>query len=503
MQKVIMKGMIAALIMCIAIIAQVKADSFSGQLWNKYRVSLIKIFHQRFPSLSGGVPVDNTILSVLTDPDEANWATSRYHLQETFAKYPMKWSSRFAYQPMTADGTIPALYKKATLMCKDPAEFTRSGKAPKDTFYGKLSSKWDEKGTTLGQFMNTVRAGRAPKLHFIVEESKGTTITPLPWGRSTPPITHAGSFVKQIQTKTNADNEFVEDSHDEAPMQNQELSETTLWRRRRRRRRPPPPPPKPIVIKSQKFKMDFQSTGFAGIRVEPSPTWFSRNWIRAHRTCMNPLTNRNGRFSVIPRVAWVAYKPKIKLTLSKTEWENTRRIWNAKSTIGLLVGGSLFRHSRYRNAVRNDKEMWNTLSEEQRALYSDDSMAAFHSDNVVFHVEKREVKADNELSNGGQAGGQPGGDEVTFTVQTDIVDTASFTHKTKVRLAEDDEEPIISNNKELSETMWWRRRRRRRRPPPPPPPPKKIYEQVYHVNFASNSPFPEILAVTGEKVASI
>eukprot|EP00817_Percolomonadidae_sp_ATCC50343_P001703 CAMPEP_0117428334 /NCGR_PEP_ID=MMETSP0758-20121206/8076_1 /TAXON_ID=63605 /ORGANISM="Percolomonas cosmopolitus, Strain AE-1 (ATCC 50343)" /LENGTH=264 /DNA_ID=CAMNT_0005214655 /DNA_START=740 /DNA_END=1534 /DNA_ORIENTATION=+ len=264
--------------------------------------------------------------------------------------------------------------------------------------------------------------------------------------------------------------------------------------------------------------MDFRAQGLTGIQVRPG-AWFDVNFIRQNKRCMAPYIAPHKALSLIPKVAWVAYKPHIKLTLSKTEWTKVQTYWKNPKTIGMTIGGSLFRHRNYRKFIKSDKDVWGALSEEQQAFYNDESLEDQHNDDVSFHVETREKTLNDE-------------DEVTFAVEEaaaedeeELRDSASFNQRTVTRVIHDDEELVHQNTQ--SESLWFRRgkrgyadneiknqlslqtdsqwlfRRRRRRRRRPPPPPKKIYEKVYTVHFKSNSPFPEIIGVTSQKVQHI
>eukprot|EP00817_Percolomonadidae_sp_ATCC50343_P002738 CAMPEP_0117428830 /NCGR_PEP_ID=MMETSP0758-20121206/8450_1 /TAXON_ID=63605 /ORGANISM="Percolomonas cosmopolitus, Strain AE-1 (ATCC 50343)" /LENGTH=446 /DNA_ID=CAMNT_0005215403 /DNA_START=55 /DNA_END=1395 /DNA_ORIENTATION=- len=442
----------------------------------------------RFPAKSQGASLDSTIFSILTVPDEAKWLSSKYDLQEVFASHPVEWDSQFDYVSRTSDMKIPELYKKGLLQCKAAAQFVAFNKAKVDHFNGRKSYPWIEKGETLASFMANVRSGRAGKVHFVVQERSGAMTINSPWGRSTTPLNKAGPFVAQFTPELMKTLYNSKSDDDEFNSQ----SDSQLFFRRRRRRRAPPPPTV-IHIKSEKFHMDFKSNGLTGISIAPGK-WFDVNWIRSNKQCLNSLIARGRPLALIPKVAWVAFQPHITLKVSHTEWQRIKTLWNNPMTVGLAVGGNFFRQRNYRKALMADEKAFASLSKERQEFYADDAMANHHADEVEFNVETREK-----------------------TVLSELKDTATFNRKTITRIVHDDEEDLVNANSAVasenqfvledeevqSESMGWRRRRRRRRAPPPPPPPKKIYEKVYTVTLKSTSPYPEIIAVTSQKVASL
>eukprot|EP00817_Percolomonadidae_sp_ATCC50343_P003060 CAMPEP_0117427230 /NCGR_PEP_ID=MMETSP0758-20121206/7129_1 /TAXON_ID=63605 /ORGANISM="Percolomonas cosmopolitus, Strain AE-1 (ATCC 50343)" /LENGTH=242 /DNA_ID=CAMNT_0005212761 /DNA_START=567 /DNA_END=1291 /DNA_ORIENTATION=+ len=223
--------------------------------------------------------------------------------------------------------------------------------------------------------------------------------------------------------------------------------------RRRRRSAAPQPVVKPILVKSQRFKMIFKAKGLAGISVRPG-NWLDTNVVNSVRGQTCSANTMNG-IGYLPQIAWVAYQPYIKLEISASAWETYKKIWDAKNTIGLTVGNMLFRHANFKKAVLADK----SFPRHARMLYEDDAALEYQGDEVIFKIEEREVSQADE-------------EEALITSQSENL-----------------EMPEV-----MSEGLF--RRRRRSAPPPPPPPPKKIYEKVYTVELISNLPKPETIAVT-------
>eukprot|EP00818_Percolomonas_sp_WS_P002143 CAMPEP_0117441162 /NCGR_PEP_ID=MMETSP0759-20121206/3490_1 /TAXON_ID=63605 /ORGANISM="Percolomonas cosmopolitus, Strain WS" /LENGTH=478 /DNA_ID=CAMNT_0005233003 /DNA_START=151 /DNA_END=1587 /DNA_ORIENTATION=- len=458
-------------------LASADRDLFLGeQLWAKYQVSLIKILQHKFPKLSAGVPQTNTILSIVSDPMDAQWYKSKFHLNEEFALYAPKYSSKFDYISMAGDRTIPKMYEKMLMTCKNPKAFMAFRNSPKDSFPNKGATQsypWEEPKESLSSFVKRIKSSKNYAVHFIVEENKGQTSINSPWFKKTGPVTHAGGFVKEVQKENKDDDLLI--LTDEDVIGQQQDEDSFLFGRRRRRSAPVKI--QTVVIKSQKFKVDFQAKGITGITLRPGK-WFDKNVLRSCKSKLSAYFGKNGKMPCIPQIAWVAYQPHVTVELSESEWHKYQHAWKNPRTIGLSFGGVLFRTNNFRQKIMDDDD----VSEEKRAFYANDDFAAMHADEVQFTVEDRDMSNDDDDS-------APLADEASFTVVEKDDDESEL-----------DGDDLLAMNEAMDddEDGFLFRRRRRRRRYVPPPPPRKVYEKVYKATFKSTDPDPQIIAVTSE-----